>query len=355
MKDVIFTDVHFGLNLNNEKRLNDASACIDWIISESVDRCGLLNRCFILGDWHDNRFNIGVKTLETARLNIRKLCDAFDQVYLIAGNHDCYYNDNNEITSIGAYDEIENLHLISTEVEVLNYDSGKIALCPWGLVPKSDRYLAILGHFALSGIRQPGGISSGIDLTPNELGKNSNLIFTGHYHLSGKYSTDAGVLHSVGSPYQHNWSDCKNPKGLFIVDFDSGEYEFVVNEVSPRFVKLPYSTLAILEEEQLKQLFCKLADHFIKIQIENAYEPDRLATMANLASVCRSYEVEYGATVIGELEKSGESIDELSVKPKRQYMKDYAVKLCKLEQFGHLDDKKLINLIDEYCDKLGIK
>ena len=114
-----FTDLHIGVSSDNKNRLNETMKCIHWIIekfkSEGVDYI------IFLGDLFNSRYSVNVNTLNVGISIVELLSENFEFVFLIAGNHDVYYKNTNEVNSvsflekISANENIEKLFIDKTE------------------------------------------------------------------------------------------------------------------------------------------------------------------------------------------------------------------------------------------------
>jgi len=356
MKGAIFSDHHFGLKKNNGDRLEDAEACVDWIIKE-CKKSGNLDVCMFLGDLFHNRFDLNVKTIEYAQRSVKKLCKAFKEVYLLVGNHDVYYNGNNELTSTLVLTKKKNLHIIRKKSETIILDGKEILLCPWSTRPKDgEKYDLILGHFEMNGIRQPSGFSSGYGYDAKDISKCSDLIFTGHYHIHEKYEYDKSIIHSVGCAYQHDWSDCDRDKGFYLIDFETLDHKFILNEVSPKFIKLKYSEMLEVVPEDLENTLSGHKNNFLKVEVDGEFVHDKLFEIINKIEklVTNGVGVEYSDIVMLDNSKMEDFKEELSNKSKSYYMKVFMKGLIKEDKFKNLKIDRLEKLVDVYCNKLEI-
>ncbi len=357
MKGVIATDHHFGLNKNNIGRLEDSEACIDWIIEECI-KSGNTDVFFFLGDLFHDRFELNVLTIEYAQRAIKKLCKAFKDVYLLVGNHDVYYNKNNQLTSTLVLTKKKNLHIIRKEPKMVVVDGQEILLCPWNTRPEEGKkYDMVMGHFEMNGIRQPSGFSSGCSYDAEDISKSSELIFTGHYHINETYEYENSILHSVGSPYQHNWSDSGLDKGIYLMDFETKKYDFLKNDKSPKFVKESYETLVVKNDEEIEKTLAEHKNDFLKIEVDGDFVHDELFTLINKAEkiMDKGIGVEYSDIVNVDTSKMEESTKDLATKSKRDYMKSFMKQLLTDERFKNLKISRLNKLIDVYCEKLEIE
>ena len=104
--------------------------------------------CIFLGDWHHSRVNVAHHHVN----NVRKLSEAFEQVYMITGNPDLYYREKRDYNSFAEL--FDNVHPVNEQTLV----QDDVALVPWLVgdewtqVSKTKcRYM--FGHFELSTLK----------------------------------------------------------------------------------------------------------------------------------------------------------------------------------------------------------
>ena len=108
-KIACFTDIHFGLKGNSRIHNDDCEEFVKWFISQAkAEGC---ETCIFLGDWHHHRSATNVSTMNYTVSNMERLGAAFENVYVIMGNHDLYYRDKREINSMEYIRNIPNIHL----------------------------------------------------------------------------------------------------------------------------------------------------------------------------------------------------------------------------------------------------
>ena len=86
-KVAIFSDLHLGIHSNSSEWHKYAIEWANWFREECRDK-GIKDLIFC-GDWHHNRSEISVNTLQVSA----DILDMFEEFNLIAitGNHDIYY------------------------------------------------------------------------------------------------------------------------------------------------------------------------------------------------------------------------------------------------------------------------
>jgi DNA repair exonuclease SbcCD nuclease subunit len=233
-----FTDIHYG-NRNNAKQHNeDCDAFVDWFIEEAKKKnC---ETCIFLGDWNHNRANLNILTMKYSIKGLRKLSAAFENVYVLLGNHDLYYRESREVNSVEFIEELTNVHLIRDK-EVI----GDVALISWIVgdewktVPKiKSKYM--FGHFELPTFK----LNAMVEM-PDHGGLNGNMfthqdyVFTGHFH---KRQVKDNVIY-IGNAFPHNYSDAwDDDRGWMFLDWGK-EPEFFAWPDAPKYRTIKLSAL----------------------------------------------------------------------------------------------------------------
>ena len=248
-----FTDVHFG-NKNNSRQHNiDCEEFVIWFIEEAKARgC---ETCIFLGDWHHHRASVNVSTLNYSVSNLKKLSEAFEEVYLLVGNHDLFYREKREINSFPYADLFGNLHIINDDILI----QDNVALVPW-LVGNEWKQMTklkskyVFGHFEL-----PHFMMNQIVEMPDhgelksEHFEKPDLVFSGHFHK--RQVRDK--IHYLGSPFAHNYADdWDDQRGAMFLNW-GGEPKYV-NYDGPRYIRLNLSDLIDAPEDYLNsKTYCR--------------------------------------------------------------------------------------------------
>jgi hypothetical protein len=182
-KAVTITDVHFGRRSNSPQANQDNIDFIAWVI-ERAKTWGA-KTCIMMGDWHDNRNSLNVLTLDYSLKAIEMLNDAFDVVHWIPGNHDLYYREKRDVSSISFSKYLPNINIIAKPQVI-----GGVHLLPWlvgdehaKLKHKDARYA--FGHLEIGGFK----MNARVELPETEKGlkysafDSLDYAFTGHFHI----------------------------------------------------------------------------------------------------------------------------------------------------------------------------
>jgi len=249
----VFTDLHFGLRNNSRVHNMDCEEFVIWFIKEAQARgC---ETCIFAGDYHHNRASVNVSTLNYSVSNLKKLSDAFDNVYFIVGNHDLFYREKREINSFPYAELFGNVHIVNDDIML----QGNVSLVPW-LIGNEWKQMSkltskyVFGHFEL-----PHFMMNQIVEMPdhNELKSEHfdkpDLVFSGHFHKRQV----KGKIHYLGSPFAHNYADVwDDQRGAMFLEWD-GEPTYV-NYLGPRYIRLNLSDLIDAPETYLNdKTYCR--------------------------------------------------------------------------------------------------
>jgi len=238
-KVACFTDIHFGNKNNSRQHNDDCERFIYWFIEQA--KAAGCETCIFLGDWHHHRSSVNVSTLNYTVPNIKRLSEAFENVYMIMGNHDLYYREKREIHSVPYADLHENVHIINDNM----IERDGVTLVPWlveeewkKMTKLKSRY--VFGHFELPNFKMNamvtmpdhGGLKAE-DFTSPE------YVFSGHFHKR-QYNKN---VHYLGSPFAHNYADAwDDERGMMILEWD-GEPQYINWPDGPKYRTLPLSKL----------------------------------------------------------------------------------------------------------------
>lgn len=280
MKVAIITDQHFGAR-------GDSVQCLDYyekFYSETffpkLESTGV-KHILILGDTFDRRKFINFNTLARAKKMFfdRAYAEGI-QITMIAGNHDTYYKNTNDINSPElTLAEYENIVII-TRPETVNVHGIPVCFLPWIC---ADNYVdsmneikntnadICMGHLEISGFAMYRGVESHDGLSKESFSK-FDMVFSGHYH----HKSDDGHVFYLGNPYELTWQDYNDPRGFHIFDLGTRNLEFIRNPNS-LFERYEYDDTSNKEDP----LFVNFTDKYVKIIVINKtdlYKFDKFIT-----------------------------------------------------------------------------
>lgn len=259
----IFSDIHLGVHQNSDFWLNNSCKWADWYISILKERN--IKTIFFLGDWFHSRDDISVKTINFSSRFLDKFNDF--KIYMIVGNHDAWYKDTSEINSISIFRNRKNITVIEKITTLELYDKI-ITFCPWGTnieeIPKCD---IILGHFELENFKMNTFKVCDHGDDPYFLIKKAPLILTGHFHTRDEKEIEGSKVIYVGNPFEMDFGDYKQTKGVYIINPENLSTEFIENNITPKHIKVILSKL-IYMKDPISYFEQTLKDNILKLVID---------------------------------------------------------------------------------------
>lgn len=244
MKVAIITDQHFGAR-------NDSIAFLDFYekfytntFFPALKEQGITT-VLNLGDTFDRRKYVNFYALGRAKkMFFDKLQEEGIKMYMLAGNHDCFYKNTNEVNSpdllLKEYDNIE----VIDEPHTIFVGGTAICMMPWICPENYQASLDVInntqadlcmGHFEIAGFAMYRGMESHDGLSKNIFDK-FDMVFSGHYH----HKSDDGHIYYLGNPYELTWQDYNDPRGFHLFCLDTRQLEFVRNPYT-MFARVEYN------------------------------------------------------------------------------------------------------------------
>lgn len=272
-KIFLIGDVHLGLGYPNSldkwykihKQYFD-----DFLLPTLKQRVSQGDIIVQMGDYFDNRnilpINILNYGLETAE-EISKIAP----FHILVGNHDLWSRNLSKIHSLRSFRWIPNVWVYD-EPEILNFGGLNILMMPYidkkeeqiEVITKFPNADALFCHSDLNGCKMH--LNSNGDFSENKIKIEDfspfKIIRSGHIHITQQM----GKFKFVGSCFHMDRNDSGDQKGIFILDTQTLEDEFIPNRVSPEFIKIYIRTTSDIDS--LDNLVdCK---DFIDLKISNS-------------------------------------------------------------------------------------
>jgi len=269
MKVAIITDQHFGAR-------NDSIAFLDFFekfydntfftVLDSND----ITTVLILGDTFDRRKYVNFYALQRAKqMFFDKLAVRGIKVYMLAGNHDTYFKNTNDVNSPDLLlREYSNITVIDKPTDI-TIDGVDITMIPW-ICPEnyvdcvaqmtSTPAEICMGHFEISGFAMYRGMQSHEGLSKT-LFEKFDLVFSGHYH----HRSDDGHIYYLGNPYELTWQDFNDPRGFHLFDLNTRGLQFIQNPYT-MFERLEYDDKG---KEPIDLDSFELQGKFVKLVVVN--------------------------------------------------------------------------------------
>lgn len=246
MKVALISDLHLGV-----KKASDAfQLSQDKFYTEQMIPYLYENKItdvFFLGDIFDNRNHTSTKTLDFAlKLFGEKFADF--NLHMLVGNHDIYYKTSVEVNTLRILKNLKNV-TIYEQAQMISVGSKSVYIVPW-IVNEEEFVNKVtndvteadycFGHFELSGFNLNKYMTCEHGMKSDLLFANFGKTFSGHFHKRTNKTFNGSTIQYLGSPYQLTRADKDEDRGFCVLDIDSGEYDFVNNEKSIKFITVNY-------------------------------------------------------------------------------------------------------------------
>lgn len=237
-KLAIVGDLHFGVRNNSQQYLRYQSEWIENELKSITDK----HKCesvIFLGDVLDNRVSLSPLILKEVRRLFKLLAERYENVFVLLGNHDIYYRNTRDVHSLEFLQD-QGVVLIEDPLE-LEMGSKKSIILPWLTKDDEDvhnklvsnKYDYCFGHLEINNFEMIKNVVEKDGLR-QDLFDNCGRVFSGHFHLR----REAKQISYVGTPYEMDWGDYGETKGVTVLDIESGKETFVETKKAPIHVRL---------------------------------------------------------------------------------------------------------------------
>lgn len=278
MKIAILNDTHCGVRNSSEIMMKYqerfySEVFFPYLLENSI------TKILHLGDYYDNRKFINFKALEHNRkIFLEKLREYKIHMDIIPGNHDVFYKNTNDLSSLkellGHY--MEEVRIIEKPM-VVNYDGLDVGLIPWindENESESIRFInkckaSVIGaHLELEGFEMQAGIPCTHGMSSSAFSR-FDVVMSGHFHTR----SNVGNIHYLGSQMEFFWSDAHDPKYFHVLDTNTRELTPVQNTVT-LFEKVYYDdTVDKAEFRYRTGKLPNVTDKFVKLIVVNKSDP----------------------------------------------------------------------------------
>lgn len=273
----VFSDIHIGLNQDNPIWHGCVIEFAKWIKSFYEEKN--IKDLIIPGDIFHNRSEISVNTLNVAKTFFEILSNF--NIYILTGNHDCYYKDRSDVNSISLLGYWDNIHIIDKDPLIINYKNKKISLIPWATpldkIPISD---ICFGHFEINSFYMNTHKICDHGLDSENLLNKSPLIITGHFHKKSNRKYANGTVHYLGSPYQQNFGDANDERGIYILNLDNNDLKFYINSISPEHIKISLTQL-IEGKKDANYLKSSVPNNIVSLIVDKEIPSEKITLIAS--------------------------------------------------------------------------
>lgn len=308
MKVAIITDLHFGARNDNQAFLDYQEKFYTNVFFPALKEKGVTT-ILNLGDTWDRRKYINFNTLkQVKKFFFDEIAKNDMQMYMLAGNHDTYYKNTNDINSPDLLlNEYKNVTIIDSP-RLITIDKTDIAMMPWICAENYAESMDMInttaaplcmGHFEIDGFTMHRGMTSHGGLDPAVF-KRFDMVFTGHYH----HRNNNGHIYYLGNPYELTWNDYNDPRGFHFFDTTTRELQFVMNPYT-MFYRLEYNDL---ENDYENFDFQSCKEKYVKIVVSKKSDFYKFDTFMNKVYNNDPYDVkiieDFSEFKDGELDES---------------------------------------------------
>lgn len=276
-KGFLSGDWHFGIHqLNEDKWLKITDDYFNnFFIPQVLKRWEKGDKIFINGDIFDSRSHLTLKVISFTLDLFNKFEELGFECVIIGGNHDYLFAFSPEHTSLRILERFPKVKLILYP-EIYEFSDKKILMLPWDThsnqLKEIKKYTGKVDYlFTHSDLR---GAKTGIK---NQLMVGNTIadyigfpkVYASHIHIHQSINN----FTFLGSPFHLDRNDKGNSKGITLVDFNTGEEEFIENNLSPEFKTIEIrkeSDIDILERLLKIDNINNDKDNFIDIIINNS-------------------------------------------------------------------------------------
>lgn len=242
-KAIVFTDIHLGLKNNSKEHNIDCVEFVQFMIDQATERD--IRTCIFMGDFFHNRSNINIHTLDYGLLIMNMLNQHFDITYFLVGNHDMYYKNKRDVTSINMAKSFDKIHFVNN-IETID----DCTFIPFLVDDEYKQLPSISSKYVFGHLELPGYLLNKMVVMPDH-GKETeesfggcDYVFSGHFHKRQAKVTSKGTkILYTGNCFPHNFSDTwDDARGIMFLDH-GGEPEFKMWPGAPRYRHFTLSEL----------------------------------------------------------------------------------------------------------------
>lgn len=234
-KIALITDTHWGVRNDNVAFLDNSKKFLDKTFFPYIDSNNI-RTVIHLGDLVDRRKYININTARRLRTDfLDPIKERNLEFHLIAGNHDTYFKNTNEVNAIKEL--VENAYpsfkTYTKHAESVTFDGVPVLFIPWicddnrkqilDAIQSTPAQIA-MGHLEIQGFEMYRGsiVSHGDDRSVFD---RFDIVMSGHYH----HRSSDGHVYYLGSHGEFTWSDFDDPRGFHIFDTATRELTFIEN------------------------------------------------------------------------------------------------------------------------------
>ena len=274
-RGILITDIHFGVHSNSfewfDRQMDYYKSFLIPILEKIESAHPGENVFCILGDIFESRQSLNLRIAWEVK-QLFNLISKIMPIHMIVGNHDIYYVDKNEITSVDflTSDRI----LVWKEPEIVQYGKSKVLMMPWRKSNQeieecvsefiSEKPTYLFCHCDINGIKtnmKSPAVDYGIE---SKIFKQFKKVYSGHIHLRQELDN----ILMMGNNQHTTRADIGNDKYVDILNFETGEHKAIKNTHSPQFIKFDIKDIIDKKPSEIKEL---VSGQLVDVEIDHLY------------------------------------------------------------------------------------
>ena len=239
---ILFTDTHFGVKQNSITWLESQMSFIDNELIPGIKKLRKENpnehlRLIHLGDVFDSRSSISPMVGMRVRMKFLDLRNLVDDFYIVAGNHDFYSPNSDEIESLSLVFKDCDINLVIDKVVMIDGDM----FIPWYKFKEMDQVRNLIDKVRSTHIKIHN-VYTHADIFGEDRVQVRNIrLFSGHIHIP----RIEGNMYNLGSCYALNFADANHDRCWYVID-SNDEVKAIPNRSSIRFWRLKNEEIFVI-------------------------------------------------------------------------------------------------------------
>jgi len=260
---LLYSDLHIHAHKRSIDRLNNCLEVQEWVFETAKER--LISDIIFAGDLFQDREKIDVFTYTLTFKLFKKYLDGTIRLWLLLGNHDLWFRDRWDVSSVHPFDALNGVTVIDKPC-TLAIQGRLVDFLPYVQNPvehlltlgQSDAEI-LVAHLACHGAQLNRVYDTRADVIvehDNEMVKVDSSLFSnwkkvwlGHYHGHQKVSDN---VEYIGSPLQLSFNEAFQHKYIVACDLKTGKRDYIKNTFSPQHLIIPQKDL---EKYEIKNNF----------------------------------------------------------------------------------------------------
>ena len=354
---LLFSDVHVSKHKDSLKKLQNCLDALKWVFETAVEKD--IKNVVFLGDLFQDREKIQVLAYQRAYEVLAKYCGGDEppvNLYMIIGNHDMWFLDKTNISSVYPFGALKGVRIIS-ECKTINIAGLNIDFLPFTLNPLNSlesfvegNSSVLCGHIALDGAQLNTLYKTYADISVEYDGEMMKVdagvfkpwkkVFLGHYHGAQVIKN----VEYVGSPLQINYAEANQEKHLIVLDTETLEQEYVINTFSPIHLVISESDI---DKYDLNNAFVKVITSSTSANVVDLR--NQITEKFNVESLDFSPPK---AKDDEEVKVTVENVQNIMVQDRDTLLKEY---LKAIVIPTHLEESRLLEVGKRFCEKSQVQ